>query len=160
VRGLCGGCAGVVRGLWYHSPSIFTFSLRRSILTAAGRGGGFWGVVSGGGGFWGGGSVAGAMGSVYIIFILNPTYTANTYNPILNNIANIRGGQPKDQFILSRLIFTLMYLYTYSQCASFVPNPKNTPNASIRPMKNRMAISGYTGIIIIATTIRITTHIL
>jgi hypothetical protein len=27
-------------------------------------------------------------------------------------------------------------------------------------MKNRMAISGYTGIIIIATTIRITTHIL
>jgi hypothetical protein len=61
---------------------------------------------------------------------------------MLNNIANIRGGHPKDQFILSKLIFILMNLYTYSQCASFVPKPKNTPIASITPINMRIIISG------------------
>ncbi len=53
-----------------------------------------------------------------------------------------------------------MNLYTYSQCASFEPNPKNTPTASIIPMMSRRNISGYTGITIIAMMITMRTHIL
>ena len=72
---------------------------------------------------------------------------------MLNNIANALGGQPKDQFILNNLIRIRMYLYTYSQCASFGPNPKNTPIPSITPMISRKNISGYTGVTMIAIMI-------